>query len=41
MCCIVQHVEANVYQDASEATATLRFFRDATQLRARAILSAT
>lgn len=38
MCSIVLHSAALVYQDADDATATLRFFRDATQLRARALL---
>jgi len=33
----VQHVAANVYQGADEATATLRYFRDANQWPARAL----
>lgn len=36
MCSIVQHVAANVYHGADNATATLRTCRDATQQRARA-----
>ena len=38
MCSIVHHVAANVYQDASQASATLRYFRDANHWLARALL---
>ena len=38
MCSIVQHVAADVYQGADDATATLRTCRDATQQHARALV---